>query len=146
MWIILMRLFWTHIIFLNHFLRRDAYSVFVFQQVKGRSVYSSSCMRCCRRLTCAVASGGFSRQMVLFSSRHKTKRSSPRCGASARATAKPWRIRRWHVLCVTTHAPERSIKWSVNSRISLPRERSGGFRTTHRNSPKSNCSNNRIKI
>lgn len=120
-----------------------AYSAFVFQQVKGRSVYSSSCMRCCKRLTCVAASGGSSRQMVHSSSPHRTKRSSPRCGASARATAKPWPTKRWRALCVTTRAPERSVKSSANSRISLTRERSGGFRTTCRNSAKSNCS--RIK-
>lgn len=127
--------------------RRDT-NIFlcVFQQVKGRSVCSSSCMRCCRRRTCAAASGGFSQQTVRSSSHHRTKRSSLRCGASARATAKPWHTRRWRALCVTTRAPERSVKWSANSRISLTREHSGGYRATHRNSPKPNCSNNRVKI
>lgn len=125
---------------------RDIYIAFVFQQGKGRSVCSSSCMRCCRRRTCAAASGGFSRQTVHSSSHHRTKRSWLRCGASARATAKPWRTRRWHALCVTTRAPERSAKWSASSRISLTRQRSGGCRATYRNSPKPNCSNDRMKI
>lgn len=126
--------------------RYEHLCVCVFQQVKGRSVCSSSCMRCCRRHTCAAASGGFNQPTVRSSSHRRTKRNSLRCGASARATAKPWRTRRWHVLCVTTHVPERSVKWSASSRTSLTKEPSGGFRATHRNSPKPNCSDKRIKI
>lgn len=124
---------------------RDVYRAFVFQQVNGRSVCSSSCTRCCRRRTWAAASGGFSRQTARSSSRPRTKRSSRRCGASAKATAKPWPTRRWRVLCATTRAPERSAKWSASSLTSSMRARWRGFRA-HRNSPKPNCSDNRIKI
>lgn len=125
---------------------RYVYGVIVFRQVKGRSVCSSSCMRCCRRRTWAAASGGFSRRTGRSSSRPRTKRSWPRCGASARATAKPWPTRRWRAPCATTRAPERSVKWNANSRTSLTRARSGGFKTMHRNSLRPKCNNNRIKM
>lgn len=65
--------------------------------------------------TWATQSSGRTAAAAPSTSSPRTRRSWPSAGANARATARPWPIRRWRELWETTAAPVRSGKWGVNS-------------------------------
>lgn len=65
--------------------------------------------------TWATQSSGRTAAVAPSTSSPRTRRSWPSAGANARATVRPWPIRRWRELWETTAAPVRSGKWGVNS-------------------------------
>lgn len=80
-------------------------------QERGRSVCSSSCLRCSRPRRCGAASGGSSRLLAHFSSPPKIKSNWLSCGGGGRAIARPWLTRKWHGRWETTRAPVRFRRW-----------------------------------
>lgn len=68
---------------------------FLLQVTTRKCVCTSSCWTCCGRATWRTASGGWTGSKGSSSSPPSTRTRWRTTGASRRATARPWRTRRW---------------------------------------------------
>ncbi len=87
-------------------------------QVARSSDFMSTSMRLWMTPTWATQSSGQTAAMALSTSSPRTRKNWPSAGANAKATARPWPIRRWRELWETTAALVRSWKWDASLRTS----------------------------
>lgn len=99
-------------------------------QERGRSVCSSSSLRCSRLHRCGAVSGGSSPLLARFSSLPKTKSNWRSCGGGGRVIARPWPIRKWPGRWEITLAPVRFRRWRGSSPTGLMRRHSEAYKET----------------